>query len=97
MIYYSYFSGHGRAILADELNASDPFALSPAEIIERILMAGYTPNVGCFSSEPWPQAGAVTEVRRDGQSFRVGVSRDAERISLQEVRYSGYDRMTAAE
>ncbi len=92
MFFYSYFSGHGRAILADELDASDPFALSPAEIIERILMAGYPPNVEWPSSKPWPQVGTVTEVRRDGQSFRVGVSRDAERISLQEVRYSGYDR-----
>ncbi len=55
-------------------------------------MAGYTPAVGWPSSVPWPQVGTVTEVRRDGQSFRVGVSRDGERISLQEVRYTGYDR-----
>ncbi len=45
MFFYSYFSGRGRAILADELNVNDAFALSPAEIVERILMAGYTPAV----------------------------------------------------
>ena len=91
MFYYSYFSGHGRALLADQLDAEDPFSLSPAEIVERILMAGYPPNVEWPSSKPWPQIGIVTVVRRDGQSFRVAVSRDAERISLQEVRYTGYE------
>ncbi len=92
MFFYSYFSDRGRALLADELNVNDPFALSPAEIIERILMAGYTPAVGWPSSEPWPQTGTVTEVRRDGSSFLVAVSRDEEMTGLQEARYSGYDR-----
>lgn len=91
MFYYSYFSGHGRALLADELGAEDPFSLSPAEIVERILAAGYPPNVEWLSHEPWPQLGIVTVIRRDGQSFHVAVSRDAERISLQEVRLSGYE------
>ena len=71
MFFYSYFSDRGRALLADELNVNDPFALSPAEIIERILMAGYTPAVGWPSSEPWPQVGTVTDVRRDGLTFMV--------------------------
>jgi len=60
MIYYSYFSGRGRAILANDLNVDDPFALEPASIVERILAAGYTPAVEWPSSEPWPTVGTVT-------------------------------------
>lgn len=92
MFFYSYFSGRGRAILADELNVNDAFALPPAEIIERILMAGYMPAVESPRLEPWPQVGTVTEVRRGGLTFMVAVSRDEETIGLQEARHIGYDR-----
>ncbi len=45
MFYYSCYSCRGLAALAYDLNVNDPFALAPAEIVERILMAGYTPAV----------------------------------------------------
>ncbi len=90
MFYYSYFAGHGRAILAEELRAEDPFGLAPADIVERVLSAGHTPAVDRPRPEPWPQVGIITEVPRDGQTFLVAVGRDAEEISLQEVRADPY-------
>ena len=43
MIYYTWFHGHGRRTLADELGAEDPFGLAPADIVDWIVAAGYTP------------------------------------------------------
>ncbi len=37
LFYYLQISGYGRAALANVLNAKDPFALPPAEIVRRIL------------------------------------------------------------
>ncbi len=90
MFYYSYFVGHGRAILASELGAEDPFGLAPPDIVERVLAAGHTPTVDRPRTEPWPQVGIVTEVPRDGQTFLLAVGRDAEEISLQEARADPY-------
>jgi len=66
VIYYSYFSGHGRSLLADELGAVDPFGLCPADIPERVLALGYTPALDHPMDQPWPRAGTATEVQRDG-------------------------------
>jgi hypothetical protein len=86
MFYYSCYSCRGLAALAYDLNVNDPFALAPAEIVERILMAGYTPAVDLARPDPWSQAGTVTEVHRDGLVFLVAVSREEEMIGLQEAR-----------
>ena len=86
MFFYSYFSGHGREILADVLGADDPFGIPPAEIVERVLTNGYTPVVDQPKTEMWRTVGTVTEVERDGQTFIVCVSRDAQEIGLQEAR-----------
>ncbi len=36
---FSWFHGHGRAILADDLDAEDPFGLAPGERACRKLRA----------------------------------------------------------
>ncbi len=91
MFYYSYFSCRGREILADVLGDDDPFAIPPAELVERILDQGYTPVIDRPKPEPWRTIGTVTEVEREEQTFIVSVSRDAEKISLQEMRIDAYN------
>ena len=90
MFFYSYYSGHGREILAEALGAEDPFSLSPAEIVERILAAGYVPVINQPKEEPWQCIGFVSQVDRDEQTFLVAVSRDAQEIVLQEIRADPY-------
>ena len=51
MHYYPYFQYTGTYVLANALGATDPFALDPAEIVERVLSAGYT-RVSDPRSEP---------------------------------------------
>ena len=89
--YYDYFRGHGRRILADALFADDPFALAPAEIVGRVLDAGYCPEVACPRCSPWPTSGRLTEVQIDDTMFLVAVSRDKQDISVQEVRSEAYN------
>ena len=91
MIYYILFSGRGRTLLANELGADDPFAMDPAEIVERVLAAGYTSEVARPKADPWRALGRVTTVHREGQVFIVAVSRDAHEISVQEERVDPYD------
>ncbi len=90
MFYYSYFSGHGREILADVLGDDDPFSIPPAEIIERVLALGFSPDVTKHSAEIWPTIGRVFEVWREKQDFLVAVSRDAQEVSVQEARADAY-------
>ncbi len=52
MVYYILFSGRGRTLLAGELGADDPFAMDPAEIVERVLAAGYTSEVARPKADP---------------------------------------------
>ena len=40
--------------------------------------------------EMWPTIGRVFEVYREGQDFLVAISRDAEEISVQEIRVDSY-------
>ncbi len=84
MFFYSYFSGHGREILVAALGAEDPFGLAPAEIVERVLAAGY-PVVDQPKEEPWRYVETVSQVDRDEHTFLVAVSRDAQEIGLQEM------------
>lgn len=54
MIYYLWFDGRGRASLADDLEAKDPFGLAPGEIVGRIVAAGYTPRITEPRTKPLP-------------------------------------------
>lgn len=45
MIFYRYFAVQGREALIDALASADPFALSPAEIVERVMALGHGPDV----------------------------------------------------
>ncbi len=90
MIYYSWFSGHGRAVLADELGAEDPFALSPSEIVDRVVAAGHRPAIEAAQDQPFPVVGRLDKIERVGVVFFVSISRDAEEIAVQERRDEAY-------
>ena len=64
----------------------DPFVLSPAEIVEKVLALGNAPDLGKSRDEMWPTKGRVYEVERSGQAFLVALSWEAKEISVQEVR-----------
>ena len=91
MPYYSWFSGHGRTILADEFGIEDPFDLHPADIVDRILAAGYTPDVNHPHDAPFRGLGLIAEVERNGVNYLVSISKDAEEIGVQEWRDVAYD------
>ncbi len=90
MPYYSWFHGHGRTILADDLGAEDPFGLDSAVIVDRIIAAGYTPEVDRPQEAPFRGLGLVAEVERDGVNYLVSISKDAEEIGVQEWRDVAY-------
>ena len=73
------------------LVSADPFALPPAEIVERMLALSYAPIIEQPKIESWPTIGCVSEVDREDWSFLAGVSRDPQEISAQEMRAEAYD------
>lgn len=89
--HYSYFAGRGRELLAEELGASDPFSLPGAEIVERMLAAGYTPDLESARRVPFPMSGLVDKIERDGQTFLVSIDSEAETIAVQEQRADAYE------
>ena len=91
MVYYTWFNAHGCRALADEFGAEDPFGLAPTDIVDRIVVAGYTPWIEAPQPELLPMLGAVTEVVHEGLTYFVSVSRDAEEIGVQERREESYD------
>ncbi len=90
MVFYTYFRSTGRRTLIDALGCPDPFGISPREIVERILAAGYKPLAATPGAEPYGSTERIIEVQRRDQTFLVGISRDAEKISVQEVRSEAY-------
>ena len=90
MTFYRYFARQGREALIDTLASADPFGLSPAEVLERVLALGFGPDMTKHADEMWPTVGRVFEVRRERQDFLVAISRDAEEISVQEIRADAY-------
>ncbi len=86
MTFYSYFRVQGRGALTTAFASADPFALSPKEVIRYVIAAGYHPGIGKTESEMWPAVGTIHQVSLNGQIFLVGLSRDAEEISVQEFR-----------
>ena len=91
MTFYTWFNGHGRRALADAFGAEDPFSLEPGDIVERIVAAGYAPWIEAPQPGLLPTVGTVTEVEREGLTYLVSVSRDAEEIDVQEQRAEAYD------
>ena len=91
MYFYRYFESHGLEALVDDLASMDPLGLPPAEIVERILAFGNVPDIDRPSSKMWPTKGQVYEVSREEQDFLVAVSREAQDISVQEMRADAYD------
>ena len=90
MFFYHYFALQGREALIDTLASADPFMLSADEIVERVLMLGNVPDTTRLHSTMLPVIGRVFEVRREEQEFLVAISRDAEEISVQEIRADPY-------
>ena len=91
MLFYRVFADQGREVLVDTLASSDPFGLPPAEIVERVLALGCVPDVAVPRLTMWPTIGRVFEVRREKQDFLVAIGRDAEEISVQDMRADRYD------
>ena len=89
--YYWYFVGQGRELLAEELHDPFPFTLPGDKIVERVLAAGYRPNLERVEREPYESADAVSVVERDGQHFFVFIDVEAERIAVQEMRTDAYE------
>ena len=93
MIYYTWYHVRGRAILANDLEADDPFGVAPGDIVDRVVAAGFMPAIDASLSKALPPIGTVTEVEREGLSYLVSVSRDAEEIDVQERREEAYERV----
>ena len=55
--YYRYFVGDGRELLAETLGDPNPFTMPGDKIVERVLAAGYTPNLKRVERDPYPRAG----------------------------------------
>ena len=89
--FYSYFFGRGRELLAETLGAEDPFSLPGSEIVERVLAAGFSPDIEHEQRMPFPVADNMAVVRREGQTFAVSVDPETETIAVQEVREDAYE------
>lgn len=91
LFYYSYFSGRGRELLAEALDNSSPFTLPGSEIVERVLNAGYGPDLAKVQSAPFSAGQATPPVSHEGQTFLVVIDTEAELISVQEERATAYE------
>ena len=65
MIFYRYFAAQGRETLIDTLASADPFALLPAEVVERVLALDNVPDVAKYAEEISVQGSGPTRI---GQS-----------------------------
>jgi hypothetical protein len=88
--FYSLAHIRGSSIMKALFEVDDPYSLAPAEIVERLLALGHMPVVVRMQREPLAQYGTTTEVQRDGHTYLVAVSRDAQLIAVQEVRTEPY-------
>ena len=93
MIFYTWFYGYGRAVLADDLGVDDLLSLEPAEIVDRIVAAGHTPWIETPQTDLLPTVGTVTDVESEGLSYIVSVNRNAQVIDVQERREEAYDKV----
>lgn len=82
--FYTHFAGRGRELLALELSDPNPFTLSGEKIVERVLAAGYKPDVENKEREAYPTPDALAIVSRNGQHFLVSVDVEGETIAVQE-------------
>ena len=90
--YYSLFAGTGRGLLAETFGDPDPFSLPASVIVERILAAGYTPDLEHEQRLPFPVADNMAVVNRKGHTFVVSIEPEAETIAVQEHRDDAYKR-----
>ncbi len=89
--YYAYINAQGREFLASELHHEDPLSLSPEEIVERVLAAGYFPNLPSEKRYPIEAKGKCDNVDHENQRFIVAVDRASETLFIQEVRTEPYE------
>ena len=90
--YYGYINAQGREFLASELHHDDPLSLPPAEIVDRVLAAGYFPALVTEQRYPLEAKGKFDDVDHAGQHFIVAIDRAAETLFVQEVRTEPYER-----
>ncbi len=90
--YYGYINAQGREFLAAELHHEDPLSLPPAEIVHRVLAAGYFPALASEQRYPIEAKGKFDDVDHANQRFIVAVDRVAETLFIQEVRTEPYER-----
>ncbi len=90
MLYYTWFHRRGHATLVKKFGPADPFDMTPVEIVDSIVRAGCSPAIERPRHVLFRSVGRVSEVERDGHSFLVSISRDAEEISVQERREEPY-------
>lgn len=95
--YYSFINAQGREFLASELHHDDPLSLPPAEIVDRVLAAGYFPYLPSEKRYPIEAKGKCDNVEHGSQRFIVAVDRAAETLFIQEVRTEPYERQTDAD
>ncbi len=90
--FYTYFAGRGRELLAETLGVEDPFSLPGSEIVDRILAAGFTPDVEHGQRKPFALTGLVELVKHADQRFYVSINPDSEKITVQERRADRYEQ-----
>ena len=88
--FYSVAQIRGTGIMVALFEVDDPYSLPPSEIVEKLLALGHVPIIEHMRRESFPQYGRVSRVMRDEQCFLVAVSRDAQLISVQEIRFDPY-------
>ena len=84
--FYGIYAGQGHTALSEDLQASDPFGLAPASIVQRVLYAGHTADTERPQRAWFRSFGIVSIVDQDGQRFVVSIDTEGQRISVQEVR-----------
>ena len=89
-LFYTYFAGQGLELLRLELDDPNPFTLPAAKIVERVLAAGFKPDLEHQEREPYHTADALSVIEREGQTFLVSVDIEGETIAVQEQRMKAY-------
>jgi hypothetical protein len=91
MVLYTCFNGQGQTVLADEFGVEDPFGMSPADIVDRVVGLGYKPWIEAHQPRMLPGFGFSTQIEREGLTYIVFISRDTQEIDVQEQRHEAYD------
>ena len=76
--------------LSHVLGTDDPFALDAADVVDRVLAAGYKVMTTHPFYDAAPGKGIVARVDRDGRMYFVGIDSHGETITVQEGRVVAY-------